>query len=78
MNSTSTTTTPLAVSVDDARDLVEKALNAYAKTLAAECGGLVDVTPHLRSMNLALHMADNVRGWTHTTRLREFLEAVAR
>lgn len=78
MENTTTTASSLAVSVDDARDLVERALSAFAKTLAAEVGGQVDVTPYLRDMNLALHMADNVKGWTHTTRLREFLEAVAR
>jgi hypothetical protein len=58
----------LDTTVDDARAVLADALVAFADR---------DGT-HPDEAALASAMADNVRGWTHTTRLREFLEAVQR
>ncbi len=59
------TITP-AVDVDAARQLVADALQAVARDQHED--------PH--TVALATAMSENVRGWTHTTRLRDFLEGV--
>lgn len=54
--------------VDQARKMVAVALHLYADQAAAAA------VPADR-IELARAMADNLRGWTHTTRLRDFLRA---
>jgi hypothetical protein len=51
----------------DVRILVEDALRVYAETDAGR--GRVVAGVH------ANNLADNVRGWTHTSRLRDFVNA---
>jgi hypothetical protein len=53
--------------VDVARQLVADALQAVA----------LDHHEDPDTVALAKVMSENVRGWTHTTRLREFLEGVS-
>lgn len=51
--------------VDEARALVADALAAHASW---------DIDPDAAA--LLKTMSENVRGWTHTTRLRDFLDTV--
>lgn len=63
-----TSTTIETTDADTARGVVAAALTAFA----------ADRTTSVADATLALAMSENVRGWTHTTRLRDFLEGVAR
>lgn len=70
---TPTVTTPITGSVsteqiDDARRVVAEALTQYAAAAGTSPA----------DGDLAQAMARNVRGWTHTTRLRHFLTGVNR
>lgn len=71
MSDTSTSSIPLTDPVTDTdlaevRGLIENALRHFAATAAAE--PVAGVHP--------LDLADNVRGWTHSTRLRDYLEGI--
>lgn len=65
------------LTVGDARRLIAAALNRFADHFAQqleENGGLFDEAAVTRDIAFARTFAGNVTGWTHTTRLREFLE----
>lgn len=70
MPDTSTTTTAMIPVTDadlaEVRGLVENALRHYAATASSDL--VAGVHP--------LDLADNVRGWTHSTRLRDYLEGI--
>lgn len=69
MNDTTTKPNPTAVvDVDQARDLVAAILSEY----------VANAGPEVESdeLELAAALAANVKGWTHTTRLRDFLAGV--
>lgn len=69
-------TNPLTVG--DARRLVAAALNRFADHFAQQLednAGLYDEAAVTRDIAFARTLAGNVTGWTHTTRLREFLES---
>ncbi|MCB9377115.1 MAG: hypothetical protein H6515_14770 [Microthrixaceae bacterium] len=57
-----------SVSADEAREIVQDALEHYVRTANVD-----DIAEQV-----ARAFAHNVKGWTHTTRLRDFLEAVTR
>ena len=61
---------------EDARKLVEHALHAYASQLLARAHhSSSEVAAELREdAAAATVLARDVPGWTHTTRLREFLD----
>lgn len=69
MATTPATSSTVEPDVDEVRDLVTLALKRYAATGPS-------VTPSERALLEA--MAANPTGWTHTTRLREFLAGVMR
>lgn len=50
-----------------ARRVIEDAMRRYA-----------DDPANVRHYRLAVALAENVRGWTHTTRLRDFLTTATR
>lgn len=65
-------------SPDNVRRLVATALQQYADRLhdkAADDPGAYDLDSVIPDIAWAHALADHVTGWTHTTRLREYLEA---
>ena len=74
MGSTPTTTT---VDVDAARELISAALSTYAEVVSDQLDRSDDPAADQSDLVLLAELAGNVTGWTHTTRLREFLQAHA-
>jgi hypothetical protein len=76
-SSTPTTEPATTVSPNDARRLVAAALQLFVHhwTDQLEARAIqLDIPAINADLDLASVLADNVTGWTHTTRLREFLE----
>lgn len=65
---------PAVATPDNARALVATALIAFADQHEAHPDTLVD-GELLRDVALARSMAAHMTGWTHTTRLRDFLSS---
>jgi len=69
MSDTSTSAPPIVATdqdLQDVRDLLREALLHYHHTAGNGAEPVAGIG--------AIDLADNVRGWTHTTRLRDFVE----
>ena len=70
MGPTPTTTADVAA----ARELISAALSTYAEVVADQLDRSDDPATDQLDLALLAELAGNVTGWTHTTRLREFLQ----
>lgn len=76
--STSTAASTTTATPGNARQLVATALTLFADVWTGKLEAApdaLDLASVTRDIALARTMASNTTGWTHTTRLREFLDS---